>query len=443
MKKRTYIAILVAAVSSAACDNFLDVLPKSSIADDETIFDERSAETAINGVYASLRGYFDVGYQSIGYLSGDNIEFTGSQSQIKEFIDHNVNAENSTIAGAWSGIYRTINRANHVIEKVPGLSGDAISDAAKNRILGEAYFIRGLAYFDLARVWGGAPLITTATTGPSDNVGIPRSTQEQTYQQALTDWNNAEELLAETTNRQRATRKTVWALKARYYLYQADWGQAIEYAGKLISDANYRLVTPYSAWFADDASATQEAVFELFHSINEPNGHYGQWLPQERGGTRQWAPNNAFAQLVTNPAVGGGRSALVGVDNQGRWFGNLYYRTNGSDPSYVVRIAELYLIRAEAYVQLENVDAALADLNAVRHRAGLGDSEATDEETTLLAIENERRLEFGFEAHRWFDLVRTGRAQEVLGITNVNRLLLPIPAEQILIDNALEQNPGY
>jgi len=134
---------------------------------------------------------------------------------------------------------------------------------------------------------------------------------------------------------------------------------------------------------------------------------------------------------------------LVSIDNQGRRFGNLYYRTNGSDPSYVVRIAELFLIRAEAYAQLANVDAALADLNAVRQRAGLSDSDAADVESTLLVIENERRLEFGLEAHRWFDLVRTGRAREVLGITNVNRLLLPITAEQILIDDALEQNPGY
>src|SRR5690606_21091234 len=148
MKKRIYVAVFAAVIGSAACDDFLDVLPKSSIADDATIFDERSAETAVNGLYASLRGYFDVGYQSIAYLSGDNIEFTGSQSQIKEFIDHNVNAENSTIAGAWSGIYRTINRANHVIGKVPDLSNDVIDEEARDRILGEAYFIRGLAYFD-------------------------------------------------------------------------------------------------------------------------------------------------------------------------------------------------------------------------------------------------------------------------------------------------------
>lgn len=443
MKKRIYVAVFAAVIGSAACDDFLDVLPKSSIADDATIFDERSAETAVNGLYASLRGYFDVGYQSIAYLSGDNIEFTGSQSQIKEFIDHNVNAENSTIAGAWSGIYRTINRANHVIGKVPDLSNDVIDEEARNRILGEAYFIRGLAYFDLARVWGGVPLITQPTTGPSDNVGIPRSTREQTYQQALSDWDTAEGLLPETTNRQRATRKTVWALKARYHLYHEAWQQAAEYASRLISDGNYRLVTPYSAWFADDASATQEAVFELFHSINEPNGHYGQWLPQERGGTRQWAPNNTFAQLLTNSTTGGGRAGLVGIDNQGRWFGNLYYRTDGSDPSYVVRIVELYLIRAEAYAHLGNLTGALSDLNAVRNRAGLADRDAADAATILLAIEDERRLEFGFEAHRWFDLVRTGRAREVLGITDPNKLLLPIPAEQILIDDALEQNAGY
>ncbi len=445
MRVRYINMLAVSALISSACTDFLNVLPKTSIADDATIIDQQSAETAINGVYASYRSYFDVSYQTIGYLSGDNIEFTGSQSQIKEFIDHNVNAENSTIASAWSGIYVTINRANHVIDKVPALSNDAINATIKDRILGEAYFIRGLAYFDLARVWGGVPLITKPTAGPTDNVGVPRSTQAQAYAQALSDWELAEGLLPQTTDRRRGTQKTVWALKARYYLYHQQWQQAIDHATRLIDDqTNYQLVTPYNAWFANNAAATQEAVFELFHSTNEINGHYASWQPQERGGTRQWAPNNAFAQLVTNPGTGGGRSALVGVDNQGRWYGNLYYRTNGSDPSFVFRVAELYLVRAEAHAKLGRLENALDDLNAVRERAALDPLEGlATEDAVLLAIENERRLEFGLEAHRWFDLVRTGRAQTVLGITNANRLLLPLPAEQVLIDDALEQNTGY
>ena len=126
-----------------------------------------------------------------------------------------------------------------------------------------------------------------------------------------------------------------------------------------------------------------------------------------------------------------------------RWYGNLYYRSPASDPSYIIRIAELYLIRAEARAQQGKLTDAAADLNAVRDRSGLAATTAVTQEEILLAIENERRVEFALEPHRWFDLVRTGRADEVLNVTESFRLVLPIPADQILVDKAVEQNEGY
>jgi hypothetical protein len=136
---------------------------------------------------------------------------------------------------------------------------------------------------------------------------------------------------------------------------------------------------------------------------------------------------------------------LVARDNQNRWYGNLYYRNPASDPTYVVRIAELYFIRSEARAQQggTKLTTALNDLNAIRDRAGLTPFVGLTQDELLVAIENERRIEFALEPHRWFDLVRTGRAQTVLNITDANKLVLPIPAQQILIDKALEQNPGY
>ena len=121
----------------------------------------------------------------------------------------------------------------------------------------------------------------------------------------------------------------------------------------------------------------------------------------------------------------------------------MYYRNPASDPSYIIRIAELYLIRAEALAQQSKLSQALTDLNVVRDRAGIAASTATTQEEVLLAIENERRLEFALEPHRWFDIVRTGRAGAVFGVTDPNRLLLPIPVQQLLSDKSLEQNPGY
>ncbi|WP_255501696.1 RagB/SusD family nutrient uptake outer membrane protein [Olivibacter sp. SDN3] len=418
--------------------------PRASISGENIIVDEVSANAALNGVYSALRDYYSVDFQSIAYLSGDNIQWTGSQSQVQEFINHRVNAENPTVSSSWNGIYVAINRANQVIYDVSVLADDVISENVKNRIAGEAYFIRALAYFDLARTWGGVPLITTPTQSVEDNSGIPRSTQAETYAQALADLEIAETLLPENTNRFQATRKTAWALKARYYLYNQDWQQTIDYASRLIDDrANYELLEPYYAFFAEGVTGTRESVFEIFYNANELNPHRGQWQPQQNGGTRQWAPNDTFASLLNDPLTGGTRSALVARDNQNRWYGNLYYRSPATDPTYVIRIAELYLIRAEAYAGLGQLENALTDLNAIRHRANLADSEAATANEILLAIENERRLEFGLEAHRWFDLVRTGRAAAVLGVTDSDRYLMPIPAEQLLTDQALEQNPGY
>jgi len=448
MKPINYLLSLVLAVLTfSSCDSFLDVQPKASISDEQTIYDKVSAETALRGVYNGVANgsYYGTTFQSIGYLSGDNIQWTGSQSQVQEFINHKVSAENSTISSAWIAIYSTINRANQVIAKVPLVTDATLTDALKNPIVGEAYFIRALAYFDLARTWGGVPLITEPTTNPTQNSGITRSSQAETYAQVLKDLDKAEPLLAETINRYHATRKTVWALKSRYYLYQKNWAKAEEYADKVIADAiNYKLLTPYSAFFAANARGTQESIFEVFYNgTSEINDHRGQWQPQTNGGTRQWAPNDAFVTLVNNPVIGGNRSSLVAKDNQARWYGNLYYRSPGSDPSYIIRIAELYLIRAEARAQQEKLTLALSDVNAIRTRAGLGASPAVSKDDILLAVENERRIEFALEPHRWFDLVRTGRAAAVLSITDPNRYLMPIPSVQLQTDKALVQNPGY
>lgn len=447
MKFKHHILWVSLALASSSCEKFLDVQPKEFISDAATIVDRSSAETAVRGIYSALAdgSYYGTSFQSIGYLSGDNIVWTGSQSQVQEFINKKVNADNATIGSAWISIYRTINRANNVIDKVPAVKDAQLTDALRNQYIGEAYFVRALAYFDLARTWGGVPIITKPTINPTDNSGIKRSSVAETYAQVLKDLETAEPLLPATTDRYRATRKTVWALRARYHLYQKEWVKAEEYADKIISDAaNYKLAKPFSTFFANDARGTTESIFEIFYNgTTEVNGHRGQWQPQTNGGTRQWAPNDALVALLNNPAVGGTRSALVAKDNQNRWYGNLYYRNPASDPSYVLRIAEVVLIRAEARAQQDKLALGLADLNLIRDRAGIATSTAATKNDLLLAIENERRVEFALEPHRWYDIVRTGRAPVVFNLSDANRYVLPIPVQQLLSDKALEQNPGY
>jgi starch-binding outer membrane protein, SusD/RagB family len=454
-----FLPLLLLAVLGG-CKKFLNVLPVTDVSDQVTIVDATSSETAVRGLYRAMAGGFTASggtgtgsyygglYETFGYLGGDDIVWTGSQSVIQQFISHQIAADNDNLESVWTGIYQTINQANQVITKVPLVVDPTFTAGQQNQLTGEGYFIRALCYFDLARCWGGVPITLTPTTSATQKTGIARSTLAQTWAQVLSDLNTADSLtqLPASQNPVRANKETVWALKARYYLYQQDWADAEAYATKVLADnTNYQLLTPFNSWFQPaSAVATKESVFELSYNATYVNGSRGDWQPPANGGTRQWAPGDSIVSLLNDSTIGGGRSAFVAQTITGLWYGNLFYRSPATDPSYIIRIAEVYLIRAEARAQQGELSGALSDLNAVRTRAGLANSSAVAQPDILLAIENENRVEFALEPHRWFDLVRTGRAQAVLGITDPNMLLFPIPTQEITLSNGvLTQNPGY
>src|SRR5688572_13383136 len=137
MNSFRYLLLLSLVIGLTSCEKFLDVQPKASISDDAPIFDSASAVTALRGVYSALSdgGYYGTSFQSIGYLSGDNVQWTGSQSQVQEFINHKVNADNATISAAWNAIYRTINRANNLIASIPGVTDATLTEQVRNQYL--------------------------------------------------------------------------------------------------------------------------------------------------------------------------------------------------------------------------------------------------------------------------------------------------------------------
>lgn len=456
MKRKHFflIPVLSSLLLLGSCEKFLDVEPKENTSDDVTIVDEPSARTAVRGLYNQLasNGYYGYSFQTLGFFSSDNIEYTGSQTVNKQLTNHDVKSDLAVLATSWSAIYNTINRSNNIIAKLPDLPlTTTFTEEVRNGLLGEAYFVRALSYFDLVRTWGGVQLVLEPTATANNKQSIPRSSVQETYAQVLADLVQAETLLPNTINRIRATKNTVWALRARYHLYQKEWALAEEYAGKLIDDvSNYELVAPYSAFFGNNALASRESILELYYSNTVTNNQASQWLPTTKGGVGWIKPSPQIVSLLNDPAIGGNRNSLLlsaiinGVEN---WYGNLYYRivsSGGTDPAFLIRFSELYLIRAEARAQLDNTEGAAADLNAVRARAALPDTEANTKEGLLLAIEEENRVEFALENHRWYDLLRTGRAATVLGIEDPNKLLLPIPFSETLIDPVnLPQNPGY
>jgi hypothetical protein len=450
MKKIIYIIPIILLLGS--CKKFLAVEPKQNVDESQAIVDAGSAGTATNGLFNTLAssGYYGSNFPAISYLAGGDIQWTGSQADPSEINKHLTSATNGYILTAWTSIYQTISQANYILADVPKVTDPLFPTATRNQYLGEAYFIRALAYFDLARGWGGVQLILKPTLSPTDNTGIPRSTQADTYAQVLSDLNAAEPLVPTAINRNRVTQKTVWALKARLYLYTKQWALAEQYATQVISDAtDYSLVTPYSAFFANNVTDSKESVFELAYTTSNTNGNSNWWLPPALGGRREWAPNDALVALLNDPNVGGNRSALIAqtAPPGNLWYGQLYYRQPaGTDPAYVIRLAELYLIRSEARAEQGNYTDALADLNAVRSRAGVPASTASTLSDLQLALEKEREVEFPFETDRFFNLVRTGRAQAVLSLPDTHLYLFPIPFSQTLVDPEIaapNNNPGY
>ncbi|ACU04285.1 RagB/SusD family nutrient uptake outer membrane protein [Pedobacter heparinus] len=457
MKLIKYIIFSFLLSTLSSCEKFLTTEPVNAVSDENPIYDKGSSETALRAVYRQMGniGYYGETYVTFGYFPSGDIKnlTTGGSANL---VNVNFRTDEVFFNTAWIAIYNTINRANQVISKVPGVNDPLLTPALKNQYIGEAKFIRALAYFDLARAWGGVQLILEPTISLENRPKVKRSTLAETYAQVQKDLEDAEVLLPDVVNRIRATRRTVWALRARLHLYKQEWALAEEYATRLIDKtADYTLVKPFSAWFANNVTASRESIFELQYSVINPNAIRIQMQHSTNGGQYRYAPNDRFVQLLNDPAVSGGRSALIGSVTQSgitNWFGNLYYRKDATDPTYIFRIAEMYLIRAEARAQLNNLSAtsgALSDLNQVRDRAGILPSTAAGKDQILLAIENERRIEFAWEAHRWFDLARTGRAKVVLEALDPNtkvsahEYVFPIPVTQIQLDPNLEQNKDY
>ena len=439
------VLLLLVLGANTACDRFLEVKPAQQVADEQAITNAGGARAAILGAYSQAQAYYQLNYPVLGYLPADNVIFNGTLNQYLQVDQNALSADNVIITETWTQLYRVINSANHIIAKVPVLSDPALGEAERNQLLGEAYFLRALAYFDLGRGWGGVPLILTPTATVSDGTGKPRSTLAQTYDQVLADLTEAEQLLPEGVTRNRAVKNTARALRARLHLYRGQWTEAENYATQVLSNSNYSLVAPYRSFFTAPF-LSPESVFELTYSNADQNSQWNNWFPSQLGGQFTLQPSPAFVGLVNDPKVGGNRSTLlatVRIGNNTVTYGNLYNRSaQRDDPAYVLRTAELYLIRSEARTRQGKLPEALADLNAVRSRAGVEPATASTEETLLLALENERRVEFAFEADRWFDLVRTERVDDVLGITDRNKWLFPIPFNDVAADPELEQNPG-
>ncbi len=434
-----------------SCEKFLEVQPTDALVGENAIYDAKTARALINSGYSNLKNY-SINYGlNLAVLPGDNVFFGGSQSQNIELDNLAFTVTNSAIVGAYAANYSMINIVNWAISEIPKINDLNFNEGEQQKLIGEAHFIRAFAYFNLVKSWGGVQLQLTPTKDLSSLGSIPRSSEADTYKQIFEDLKKAEELLPadDSQTRNRIQKTIVKAFRAKVALYAKNFELAESEAKSVIEASKYSLVKPYQRFF-EVPFLSQESVFELSATSNNPGTNNLVWFPASGTprGSYELRPTNEIITLLNDPSIGGNRNVLLAKRGT-NVFVNLYHTTApNTNPAYIIRLSDLYLISAEAKVRKNNPNllSAVSDLNAVRSRAdaSLYPTTGIDSTALLKAIWNERRIEFAFEADRWYDLVRTEQAEEVLGVKR-NFWLFPIPQTDILSDPDLNEvnNPGY
>jgi hypothetical protein len=441
----------------SACKKLVGVpAPVNQVISDEVFKNDAPATAAITGIYSEMMAtsnQFAAGATTFYTgLSSDELYYYSSSFR-DEFLSNNITQSNHAIISQifWDRPYKYIYIANLAVEKLN--TATDVSEPVKKRLLGEARFIRAFCYFHLVNLFGDVPLITSSDY--SANATMPRTVSGQVWQQVIDDLTEAEILLPAayaTTERTRPNKWTAAALLARAFLYNGKFAEAEQKATAVISAGVYSLVSSLNNVFLKNCP---EAIWQLPPS----NTLWNTWEAREMVP----ATASALPQYLVTAAL---RNAFELNDKRKTsWLASrvyagqtLYYPYkykvygNGAPVTeyyMVLRLAEQYLIRAEARAHQNDIAGAQSDLNIIRSRAGLPATTAADKSALLAAIEQERRVELFAEwGHRWFDLKRTGRANDVLGILKPSTwqpadILWPIPIGQLNANPFLTQNPGY
>jgi hypothetical protein len=455
-------ALLVALAT--ACDNTLTVEPVNEVAADVAIIDAATARAAIAGAYDALQDDAGVSYYSGDFsvfsdLSADDVRHSGTFDTYRQADRNQLSANNGTIEDIWEALYIGVVRVNRIIEKLPTVPG--LSEDERDDLLGQAYFLRAVNYHNLVKLWGGVPLRLTTPGSIDEAANIDRATEEATYAQIIEDLDQALALLVTDDDPSIATRGGAWAIKSRVALYMEDWAGVVE-AADSVETYGYALAPEFDDLFVAEGQTTED-IFKIPFTPEE--AHFLGWYYRAKtyGGRYELAPTcalvNAFDSSVdcgqTNFMAGWSpnddRAAFsINVNTSSNEpFANKYLTGIGDEDLHVIRLAEVILNRAEAYARLGQLSAAVDDLNQTRVRAGLaplvlGVTVANNMQAVLDAIWQERRLELAFEGFRWPDLVRTGRAVAVLGITDrPHQVLYPIPQAELDVAPNVTQNSGY
>jgi starch-binding outer membrane protein, SusD/RagB family len=450
--------LLSIAILVYGCKDFTDVAAPSNQLSTETVFSNNATlNSAIAGMYSKMVNAqaIQTGLSALTSMCADDMTYPAA-NDYDGFVNNSLPVNDATVANLWAAFYSSIYQANSIIYGIQNSAQGALSDSIKQNATAEAKFIRAFCYFYLTNLWGDVPL--ALTTDAKVNNSLTRSSQSAVYTQIIKDLVDAKNNLRKdyffsSSNRTRVNKYGAMALLSRVYLYNKDWKNAENYADSVIEkNTLYNLLAP-SAISGIFVQNNQEAIWQLSPSSTITYTSEGTYFQLVNGKI----PYYAFTDdLIKSFSTGDNRLNWIGTRNADgtTWYYPLKYKQNSSSSGpteYVtfLRLAELYLIRAEARNNQENTDGALFDLDVIRNRAGLGNfNSSANQQAIDLEIEKECRLEFFAEyGHRWFDLKRRDRADSVLGAQKSGwkstDALWPIPSTEITNNHNLTQNSGY
>jgi hypothetical protein len=488
------LAIAAVLLMPLACsEEFLDKPLQGELTQDNFPTTGSDALLAVNGVYNITRnsafhfGLFPVmDIMSDDAYKGSNP--TDAASTIGPFDTFTHISTESNHSRWWNTLYEGVKRANVVIEKVPDVSMD---ETLRTRYIAEASFLRALFYFDLVRAWGGVPLITQVITSP----GQTRATEDEVFALIIDDLTTAIAGLPEKseypiTDLGRATRGAAKALLARVYLFRGDFVNAEQFAMEVVNSGQYDLEADFANANSEVGEHGVESVYEIgamrFENVENGGTQYGNVQGVRGNPNRGWGFNRPSMELMAdfetddprleatviflgevidgvtitgdNPTPdetknGSGVTIEIECYNQKVWTPGETVPPQFGHNRRIIRYADVLLMAAEALNENGKPVEALIQLNKVRARARAGnltilpDVVTVDQTALRTAIYHERRVELALEGHRFWDLVRTGRAVTVLGPLGFiagKHELLPIPQNEIdLAQGTLEQNPGW
>ena len=483
--KYNLIAIALLGFSFSSCSDFLEQNPQTDLSENDFYKTADDILSAVNGAYSSLQeGDIYGNWYVFGEIPSDNTrnQLSGSVTTQNEFDQFYIDTQNSMIANFWKAAYKVINRTNTILGRIDGIE---INTELANRYKLECKFIRALMYFNLVRVYGDVPLVLKEIS-ISESYDILREPKENVYNQIIADLKEAQDLPVSysTAEDGRATQGAAKALLANVYMTLHKYAEAETILAEIINSGRYSLLenTPgslnidgYKNVFSPVNHNSKEGIFE----IQFLKGGYGEGSNY----ANNFAPENSGTNVVAVGGTGGNNIPEMDIYNayeegdlrrdfsmslgyydnrkNNEWvesryvckFMDVHYQNNDASNNYpVIRYADVILMYAEALNQNGKTAEACKYLNMTRRR-GFGyqttetspvDLQTTDKAQFALMVEQERRVELAFENHRWFDLIRTGRAVEVMkskGFSlNETNLICPIPQKQIDVNPKLTQN---